>query len=217
MGRAQHDTAVLLGVWGRRPVAPESSAARLQRRYRERATDAEQQPERPLELVQHVVERIDEAVGLLLGRDERRQDLQARSGDRPRPATRIPWSRNSGTITSCVNKPAAHRLQQRPLRAQAPRLGPAELDADHQAAAAHLVHELVPFGHVLAARRAATRRSRPPVRRSTRRRSCAASRARRSSRARSGRTSSCARRPGPSCRTPSRRRRLFAITAPTGT
>ena len=52
-----------------RPRLPTSAArgltTRANRRQRERAADAEQEPERALELVEHVVERGDELLGLL--------------------------------------------------------------------------------------------------------------------------------------------------------
>ena len=52
----------------------------------------------------------------------------------------------------------AHRLEQRPLRPQPHGPGPAELDADHETAAADLVHELVALRDPLDAGDQATRR-----------------------------------------------------------
>src|SRR5205085_3897489 len=57
-------------------AAADVSAPGAECRQRERAADAEDEPERAFEVAQDVVECLDERVRLLLGGDERGQDLE---------------------------------------------------------------------------------------------------------------------------------------------
>src|SRR4029078_10390085 len=58
-----------------RPPSSESASG-SERRQRERTADPDEKADRVLELVQHVVERGDELLGLGLRGDQRRQDLE---------------------------------------------------------------------------------------------------------------------------------------------
>ena len=145
-----------------------------------------------LRLLDRRAQRVDEVVDVLVGDDERRQDLASPPACAPATWLRMRCFAKSGATTSCAKRPGCIRSISR--HEHAARLRLAELDRPHQAEPAHVLDDVELVDERARRARAASRRAAPCARRGSARRARAASRGRPPSRARSARTSSRARR-----------------------